>query len=105
MNTLYKTTSLRNTFTKLDQAIQNLESICTDEGQKIIDCLRDYEDLPFIDLLIKTGLDVEDLEVQLAQLTTAGMITAKESYYSMEYSLNENRLLLVSMLASHIVQQ
>lgn len=105
MNTLYKTTSLRNTFAKLDQAIHNLESICTDAGQKIIDCLHDYEDLPFIDLLIKTSLDVDELERQLTQLTEAGMITAKESYYSMEYSLNENRLLLVSMMASRIVQQ
>ena len=98
MNTLYKTTSLRNTFAKLDQAIHRLESICSDCGAAIIDVLRDYEDLPFIDLLIKTGMELEALENQLEKLLQAGIVTAKESFYTTEYQLNESKLLLIALI-------
>lgn len=104
MNTLYKTTSLRNTFAKLDLAIHRLESICSEGGAAIIDCLREYEDLPFIDLLIKTGMELDQLENQLEKLLRAGLVTAKETYYTTEYQLNEGKLLLIALMAGRITR-
>ena len=105
MNTVRFTSTSLFTSEKLTKAINRLENLCNHEGQQIIECLKEYDGLPFIDLLIKTGLDAEDLQKQLDQLVESGMLISQEQYYTTEYFLNTSKLLNITMLASILAKR
>ena len=78
-------------FKKLNKAIARLEAICHTTGEQIIEHLMDYEDLPFIDLLIKTGMDQDELRAQLDHLVSSGVLKKEVAFYQANYSLNESK--------------
>ncbi len=105
MNTVRFTSTSLFTNGKLAKAINRLENLCNTEGQKIVECLQEYDGLPFIDLLIKTRMDAEDLQNQLDHLVESGMIISQEQYYTTEYFLNTSKLINIAMLASIIAKR
>lgn len=86
-------------FSKLNKAIHRLETLCDFKGQQVIEQLQDYEGLPFIDLLIKTGIDPEELKTQLERLLHSGVVQTEKQPFSTEYSLNYNRLTTIAAIA------
>lgn len=86
-------------FTKLNKAIQRLESLCDFKGQQVIEQLQDYDGLPFIDLLIKTGIDPDELKGQLKDLLHSGVVQTEQQPFSTEYSLNYGRLSAIAAIA------
>lgn len=84
---------------KLEKAIKRLSMLCNDPGAQIIWELMDYEGLPYIDLLIKTGMDQDDLKEQLGEMVDAGVLIRKHPYYQLEYHLNRPKLDRVVRLA------
>ncbi|MEM6378867.1 MAG: hypothetical protein AAF705_11655, partial [Bacteroidota bacterium] len=74
MNTTKRAIAKAIDFSKLNKAIQRLETLCDFKGQQVIEQLQDYEGLPFIDLLIKTGIESEELEDQLKRLLHSGVV-------------------------------
>lgn len=99
MNTTTPTVAKAINLTKLNKAIQRLEALCNFEGQCVIEQLQDYEGLPFIDLLIKTGIDSDDLKDQLQRLLQSGVVQTEELAFATEYSLNYNRLASIAAIA------
>lgn len=99
MNTENLTIAKAIDFTKLNKAIQRLETLCDFKGQQVIEQLQDYEGLPFIDLLIKTGIESEELKEQLRRLLHSGVVQTSEQFYSTEYSLNYGRLYTIAAIA------
>lgn len=86
-------------FSKLNKAIQQLETLCDFKGQQVIEQLQDYEGLPFIDLLIKTGIDPEELKKQLKQLLHSGVIQTADEPFATGYYLNYGRLSTIAAIA------
>lgn len=89
---------------KLNKAIERLESICFAPGEQIIEHLMDYEDLPFIDLLIKTGMDQDDLQDQLDLMVASGVLKKEMVYYQPTYRLNERKLNKIIRIASVVAK-
>lgn len=91
----------RNIFdtAKLEKAIKRLSMLCNDPGAQIIRELADYEGLPYIDLLIKTGMDQDGLNEQLGEMVNSGLLVRKHPYYQPEYQLNIPKLDRIVRLA------
>lgn len=98
-NTLHGISKTIFDASKLDKAVKRLSAMCDDSGEQIIQELLDYEALPFIDLLIKTGMDQEELKAQLGDMVDAGLLRLKQQYYQPEYELNIPKLDRVIQLA------
>lgn len=99
MNTTTPVIAKAIDFSKLNKAIQQLETLCDFKGQQVIEQLQDYEGLPFIDLLIKTGIDSEELKHQLKGLLQSGVIQRADEPFATAYYLNYGRLGAVATIA------
>lgn len=99
MNTTTSAVAKAIDFSKLNKAIQQLEILCDFKGQQVIEQLQDYEGLPFIDLLIKTGIDSEELKNQLNGLLHSGVIQTAEEPFATAYYLNYGRLSTITAIA------
>ena len=89
---------------KLALAIQRLEAICSPEGKEIIHCLSEFNGLPFIDILIKTQLEQEMLQIQLKKLLAAGILRMEHNFYTAEYYLNGHKLGRIQDLCKVLVK-
>ena len=89
---------------KLRLAIQRLEALCSPEGKAIIHCLKEFEGLPFIDILIKTQMEQERLQMQLQSLVNAGILRIEHNFYTTEYYLNTYKLSRVQDLCKVLVK-
>lgn len=84
---------------KIDMAIKRLSVFCNDAAEEIIEELLAYESLSFIDLLIKTGMEQDELKEQLGKMVDSGLLTLRQHYYQPAYQLNVSKLCRVWQLA------
>ena len=101
MKHLYSSLSFINS-KQIDVAIRRMETICSRSGQQILDCLQEYDSLAFIDLLIKTGLDQDQLRSKLNELVEAQIILVEDIYYTKEFKLNYPKLFRIHLLSKRI---
>ena len=101
MKHLYSSLSFINS-KQIELAIRRLEFISSIPGQQIVNCLQDYESLAFIDLLIKTGLDQDQLNALLKELVEAQIILVEDIYYTKEFRLNHPKLFRIHLLSKKI---
>lgn len=103
-NTIHCITGTILNSAKISKAIRRLTALCDESGEQIIRELLDYETLPYIDLLIKTGMDQDELKDRLGEMVDSGVLHLSSPYYQPEYELNIPKLNRVMHLA-HILAQ
>ncbi len=95
-------TSIKNRFfaqsEKVTKAIGILELLCQPETSAILDCLREWPEAAWVDLLIHTQLDADFLNDHLKLMQEAGLIQNQMDGYNSTFSVRRNKLKKVSAL-------
>jgi hypothetical protein len=93
MDTRNTVLTLRTTNLKrLDRALQVLDVLTNPISFRIIDYIHKRGSASQLDLLLKTGADIEELEYLLESLCIARIIEQKNDLFSSRYKLNPGRL-------------
>jgi len=101
-NTIHYTKRQRLDYSRVNYALKGLTTLSSGSGERIIEALLDYSSLSFIDLLVGTGLEQEDLAYQLEILVKYGVLRIQTPYYQPEYQLNRNKLVRIMRLAHRL---
>jgi DNA-binding HxlR family transcriptional regulator len=83
---------------KVTRAISILELLCQPQTSAILDCLREWPDAAWIDLLIHTQMDADLLQDHLELMEEAGLIEKEMDNYSPHFKLSRAKLKKVSAL-------
>lgn len=83
---------------KVNKAIGILELLCQPETSAILNCLREWPESAWIDLLIHTQLHADFLNDHLKLMQEAGLIQKRMDGYNFTFSLSRNKLRKVSAL-------
>lgn len=95
-------TSIKNRFfaqgEKVSKAIGILELLCQPETSAILNCLREWPEAAWVDLLIHTQFDADFLNDHLKLMHDAGLIQNQVNGYNATFSISRNKLRKVSAL-------
>ena len=83
---------------KVNKAIGILELLCQPETSIILNCLSEWPEAAWIDLLIRTQLDSDFLHNHLELMQNAGLIQKQMDGYNFTFSLSQSKLRRVSAL-------
>lgn len=91
--------------TKIQKATFILETVCQRLSIEIIESLKTCEESSLIDLIIRTGLEGDDLEKQLELLSMLGVVNQRTHLYTNYYALNYKKLAKISAIAFQLNQR
>lgn len=84
---------------QLERATFILETLNCDNSKPILEALKTHHSLTAFELTMYTGLNNQDLEIQLEKLCETGAVTAEEENWQVRFSLNEKRLSKIAACA------
>lgn len=83
---------------KVSRAIGILELLCQPETSAVLECLREWPEAAWVDLLIHTQLDADFLTNHLEAMEEAGLIQKRMDGYNFTFCISRNKLKKVSAL-------
>lgn len=83
---------------KVSKAIGILELLCQPETSAVLNCLHEWPEAAWVDLLIHTQMDADFLHNHLRLMQEAGLIQKRMDGYNSTFSLSRNKLKKVSAL-------
>ncbi|MEN0006141.1 MAG: hypothetical protein AAF798_18465 [Bacteroidota bacterium] len=97
-------TILRTSVTGISSAIATLEILGDKRSAIIFDCLQAYGSCSFLDLLVSTQFDSDNLEDLMDELCTTNVVLLESDVFGSRYRINQPRLNQILRLAGSLTE-